>query len=51
QAFARLIETIRQTSGDDREKVRKNLLELFDTLPANDPRSLSARRDLSMALF
>ncbi|MDQ3982535.1 MAG: tetratricopeptide repeat protein, partial [Actinomycetota bacterium] len=42
QAFARLIETIRQTSGDDREKVRKNLLELFDTLPANDPRSLSA---------
>jgi putative thioredoxin len=50
-AFARLIETIRVTSGDDREKVRKHLLGLFDTLPADDARSLSARRDLSMALF
>ncbi len=51
QAFARLIETIRHTSGDGRERVRKHLLGLFDTLPADDPRSLSARRDLSMALF
>jgi putative thioredoxin len=51
QAFGRLIETIRTTSGDDRERVRKHLLGLFDTLPADDPRSLSARRDLSMALF
>ncbi|HYO61548.1 MAG TPA: tetratricopeptide repeat protein [Actinomycetota bacterium] len=51
QAFRRLIETIRQTSGDDREKVRRHLLNLFDTLPADDPRVLSSRRDLSMALF
>jgi putative thioredoxin len=51
QAFGRLIETIRRTSGDERERVRKHLLGLFDTLPAGDPRSLTARRDLSMALF
>ncbi|HEX2058429.1 MAG TPA: thioredoxin, partial [Actinomycetota bacterium] len=43
QAFGRLIETVRRTSGDDREKVRKHLLGLFDTLPADDPRVLSAR--------
>ena len=51
QAFARLIETIRHTSGDARERVRVHLLGLFDTLSADDPRSISARRDLSMALF
>jgi putative thioredoxin len=51
QAFGRLIETIRNTSGDERERVRKHLLGLFDTLPADDPRSIAARRDLSMALF
>jgi thioredoxin-like negative regulator of GroEL len=31
--------------------VRKHLLGLLDTLAADDPRSLAARRDLSMALF
>ena len=51
QAFVRLIETIRRTSGDERERIRKHLLGLFDTLPADDPRVLSSRRDLSMALF
>ncbi len=51
QAFGRLIEAIQRTSGDERERVRKHLLGLFDTLPADDPRVLSARRDLSMALF
>ncbi|HEX2295785.1 MAG TPA: thioredoxin [Actinomycetota bacterium] len=51
QAFGRLIEAIRRTSGDEREKVRRHLLGLFDTLPADDPRVLSSRRDLSMALF
>lgn len=51
KAFGRLIETVRNTSGNERERVRKHLLGLFDTLPADDPRVLSARRDLSMALF
>ena len=51
QAFGRLIETVRRTSGDERERVRKHLLSLFDTLPSDDPRVLASRRDLSMALF
>ncbi len=51
QGFGRLIEAIRATSGDDRERLRKHLLGLFDTLPADDPRVLTSRRDLSMALF
>jgi putative thioredoxin len=51
QAFGRLIEAIRKASGDDRERLRRHLLGLFDTLPADDPRVLSSRRDLSMALF
>ena len=51
QAFGRLIEAIRNTSGDEREGLRKHLLGLFDTLPADDPRVLTSRRDLSMALF
>ena len=51
QAFGRLLETIRLTSDEGREKVRKHLLNLLDTLPADDPRVLSSRRDLSMALF
>ncbi len=51
QAFGRLIEAIRNTSGDEREKLRRHLVGLFDTLPADDPRVLSSRRDLSMALF
>ena len=51
QAFARLIEAVRNTSADERETVRRHLLDLFDTLPADDPRVLTSRRDLSMALF
>lgn len=51
QAFARLIEMIRNTSGRQRERTRKHLLGLFDTLPAGDARVLASRRELSMALF
>ena len=50
-AFQRLVETVRLTSGDERERARVHLLGLLDTLAPSDPRSLSARRDLSMALF
>ena len=51
QAFGRLIEAIRDVSGDERERLRVHLLGLFDTLSADDPRVLTSRRDLSMALF
>ena len=50
-AFARLIDVIRDTAGDDRERVRVRLLELFETVGRSDPTVVSARRALSSALF
>lgn len=51
EAFGRLIGLLRITFGDDRETLRKRVLELFETLGAADPRVNKARRDLSTALF
>jgi putative thioredoxin len=51
EAFARLIRTVRTTAGDDRDRVRKQLVELFDLFPADDPRVAKARRNLASALF
>ncbi|WP_320784251.1 tetratricopeptide repeat protein [Streptomyces sp. CRN 30] len=50
-AFGRLIETVQRTAGDDREAVRKRLLELFEVVGAEDPRVAAARRALARALF
>jgi putative thioredoxin len=50
-AFDRLIEVVRRSTGDDRNTARVRLLELFETLSANDSRVLKARRDLMAALF
>ena len=50
-AFGRLIGAVRRTAGDDRDKVRKRLVELFELFPADEPRVLKARRDLASALF
>ncbi len=51
QAYTRLINVIRVTFGDDRETVRKRLLELFLLVPEDTPELLKARRDLATALF
>ncbi|GAA0942803.1 tetratricopeptide repeat protein [Nonomuraea longicatena] len=51
EAFARLVATVKRTSGDDRDRVRKHLLGLFDALPAEDPSLAKARRALASALF
>jgi putative thioredoxin len=51
EAFARLIATIRRTAGDDRDRVRKHLVELFELFPPDDPRLAAARRNLASALF
>lgn len=51
EAFARLLDVIRRTTGDDRNTVRVRLLELFETLGNSDPRVQKARRDLMAALF
>ncbi len=50
-AFARLVEVVRNTGGEDREKARVRLLALFETVGASDPAVLKARRDLMSALF
>ncbi|MEU3250789.1 tetratricopeptide repeat protein [Streptomyces sp. NPDC006997] len=50
-AFARLIDTVRRTAGDERDAVRQRLLKLFEVIGADDPRVAAARRALARALF
>ena len=50
-AFQRLTDVVAATSGDDREKARVRLLELFETIGLSDPVVLKARRALMSALF
>jgi len=50
-AFGRLIETVQRTAGDDRDTVRRRLLELFEVVGPEDPRVIGARRALARALF
>lgn len=49
--FARLVELVRGTQGDDRDRIRERLLELFVVVGSNDPRVADARRALASALF
>ena len=50
-AFARLVDALRQTRGDDRERVRQRLVALLDVPPPDDPRVSAARRAMASALF
>ena len=50
-AFGRLIETVQRTVGDDRDTVRRRLLDLFEVVGPEDPRVVGARRALARALF
>jgi putative thioredoxin len=50
-AFSRLVETVRHTSGDERNAAREHLLELFQVIGAGDERVVRARRALTSALF
>lgn len=50
-AFARLVDAVRRTAGDDRNRVREHLIELLGLFPADDPRVVTARRNLTSALF
>lgn len=51
EAFALLLQVVRNTTGDERETARTHLLELFDLLGNADPLVGSARRELATALF
>lgn len=50
-AFARLIDTVKRTSGDDRTRVRTRLLELFELFDSAEPFVVAARRKLALALY
>ncbi|MDI5978318.1 thioredoxin [Amycolatopsis magusensis] len=51
EAFNRLIDVVRRTAGDDRNRVREHLVGLFELFDASDERVLKARRNLASALF
>ncbi len=50
-AFARLVELVRRTSGKERERAREHLLGLFAAVGNEDPRVLKGRQALASALF
>jgi putative thioredoxin len=50
-AFTRLLHAVRATTGDDRNKVKDHLLNLFALVDPSDPRLVAARKELASALF
>jgi putative thioredoxin len=51
RAFERLISAVRRLTGDDCDRARAHLVELFALFPPDDPRVTLARRALARALF
>jgi len=50
-AFRRLIDLVRRTSGKERDAAREHLLGLFGAVGNDDPRVLKGRQALASALF
>jgi putative thioredoxin len=50
-AFERLTALVRSTSGDDRDRVRTRLIELFELFDPADPEVVAGRRNLANALY
>jgi putative thioredoxin len=50
-AFGRLVETVRRSAGEERDRARLRLLELFEVVGADDPRVTAARGALARVLF
>jgi len=50
-AFDRLLDVVRRTSGEDRDRARTHLVELFAVVGDDDPRVGAARRQLMAVLF
>jgi len=50
-AFARLLELVAATAGDERQQVRLRLIDLFEIVGADDPRVAAARRRLTTLLY
>jgi thioredoxin-like negative regulator of GroEL len=50
-SFDRMLEAVRVSRGEDRDKARRHLLSLFEIFPPRDPRVTRARGRLSSLLF
>ncbi|SFB71691.1 putative thioredoxin [Nocardioides terrae] len=50
-SFARLVELVRRTAGDERNAAREHLIALFAAVGNDDPRVLKGRQALASALF
>lgn len=50
-AFGRVLDLVRATSGDDRERLRQRLVDYFEIVGGQDPRVVTARRALLSALY
>jgi putative thioredoxin len=51
QAFDRVLDVVKRTSGADRNTARLRLLDLFEVLPPDDERLKKARTQLTLLLF
>ncbi len=51
EAYHRMVELVRRTSGAEREAARQHLVSLFTVAGPDDPAVASARRQLASALF
>jgi len=51
RGYARLIDLVRRTSGEDRDAARNHLVSLFAVAAPDDPAVAAARRALASALF
>jgi putative thioredoxin len=50
-AFARLVDVVRRSAGDERNQAREHLLGLFAAVGNDDPHVLKGRQALASALF
>lgn len=50
-AFNRLVDVVRRSSGADRDRAREHLIGLFGAVGNDDPRVLKGRQNLASALF
>jgi putative thioredoxin len=50
-AFTRLLNVIRSFSGDEKEKAKLHLIQLFNLVNPSDPSLLKARNELASLLF
>jgi putative thioredoxin len=51
EAIARLVDLVRRTSEDERDRARQHLIGLFNVLDPADSRLAAGRRALANALF